>query len=94
MDKDKPFVISVMPIYANGDYPAMKRFCEVLRYAQANGGTIILHAPITVREGENKDQVWDYLTIAMQAYINYGIYPVAVQLPESYMFEGKRHRYL
>ena len=28
-----PYVLCVMPIYANADYPAMKRFCEVLRYA-------------------------------------------------------------
>ena len=30
-----PYVLCVMPIYANADYPAMKRFCEVLRYRRA-----------------------------------------------------------
>lgn len=35
-----PYVLCVMPIYANADYPAMKRFCEVLRYAQSRGAVI------------------------------------------------------
>lgn len=40
-----PYVLCVMPIYANADYPAMKRFCEVLRYAQSRGAGIVMHVP-------------------------------------------------
>ena len=81
-----PFVISVMPIYENGEYPSMQRFCEVLRYAQANGGSIIMHSPLIQQEGDNVEQIWKYLTIATQAYTNLGIYPLGIEVPESYMF--------
>lgn len=81
-----PFVISVMPIYQNTEYPAMKRFCEVLRYAQANGGAIILHAPIIQQYGENTELLKKYLSMAKEAYISYGVYPLGIQVPDSYMF--------
>ncbi len=81
-----PYILSVMPVYENGEYPAMERFCEVLRYAQANGGAVIMHTPITLQEGGNVDQIWEYLTIATEAYANYGVYPLGIQVPESFMF--------
>ncbi len=40
-----PYVLCIMPIYANADYPAMERFCEVLRYAQSRGAGIVMHVP-------------------------------------------------
>ncbi len=86
--KDRlPFIISVMPIYENGDYPAMKRFCEVLTYAQANGGAIIMHAPNMLQQAQDKEQVWDYLTYATEAYTNFGVYPLGISVPESYLFQ-------
>lgn len=81
-----PYIISVMPIYQNGDYPAMKRFCEVLRYAQANNGSVIMKAPKTFYKADDKELIWEYLTTATEAYMNYGIYPLAIELPEDYMF--------
>jgi uncharacterized protein YdaL len=81
-----PFIISVMPVYQNGEYPAMVRFCEILRYAQAGGGAVIMHAPITLREDKNVDLIWQYLTTATEAYTNYGVYPLGIQVPEGFMF--------
>ena len=81
------FILSVMPIYENGDYPSMKRFCEVLRYAQANGGSIILHLPNIVAQGDNLEQLWEYLTYATEAYTNFGVYPLGIQVPENYLFD-------
>jgi len=86
IDLKLPFVISVMPIYENGEYPAMERLCEVLKYAQANGGAIIMHAPVINQEADNVKQIWEYLTIATVAYTNYGIYPLGIQVPERFMF--------
>lgn len=34
-------------MYVNGDYPSMTHFCEVLRFAQAGGGAVIINAPLT-----------------------------------------------
>lgn len=81
-----PFVLSVMPIYENADFPAMQQFCEVLRYAQANGGAVILHAPLTqnVLDAETLQQK---LTDATENYFANGVYPLALEIPESWMYD-------
>ena len=81
-----PFVISVMPMYVNGDYPAMVRFCEILRYAQANGGAVIINAPINQMNPFDKNVVLDYLAQALSIYNKQGVYPLALQVPRNWMF--------
>lgn len=81
-----PFVISVMPIYVNGDYPAMEHFCEVLRYAQANGGAVIINAPINQMVSFDKTVVMDYLAQALKVYSKHGVYPLALEVPRNWMF--------
>jgi len=88
VDKKEPFVISVMPIYSNGNYPAMKQFCEVLKYAQANGGTIIMHSPINQMTTFDKDVINKYIKIALQIYMSQGVYPVALQVPHNWIFNN------
>ncbi|MCI1966258.1 MAG: DUF2334 domain-containing protein [Oscillospiraceae bacterium] len=79
------FVISVMPIYQNADYPAMRQFCEVLRYAQANGGAVIMHAPMV--QGDLDPQVLQQkLTDAAQNYFKNQVYPVALEIPRAWMY--------
>lgn len=84
-DEGIPYVITVMPIYQNGDYPAMQHFCEVLRYAQANGAAIALHLPIINTENPTEQSLDKAINIAFSAYTNYGVYPVALELPESWI---------
>ncbi len=83
----EPFVISVMPVYANGDYPAMQRFCEVLRYAQDNGGTIIMHSPINQKTSIDSQLLNEYITIAIKYYLSQGVYPMAIQAPKAWMYD-------
>ncbi|MFR1374912.1 MAG: DUF2334 domain-containing protein [Eisenbergiella massiliensis] len=45
-----PFIVRVMPVYENLDYPAFERYAQILRYVQARNGTVLLHPPV-VREG-------------------------------------------
>ena len=45
-----PFVLRIMPVYDNLDYPAFQRYAQVLRYAQSLGGSVVLHDPLTVGE--------------------------------------------
>ncbi|MCI1981788.1 MAG: DUF2334 domain-containing protein [Oscillospiraceae bacterium] len=79
------FVISVMPIYQNADYPAMQQFCEVLRYAQANGGAVILHAPIVQGTLSTAD-LQQKLTDAANSYFANQVYPVALEIPRSWIY--------
>lgn len=86
ISKKTPFVISVMPVYVNGDYPSMTHFCEILRYAQANGGAVIIHAPINQMVDFKTEVVLDYLARAMVIYHKQGVYPLALQVPRNWMF--------
>ncbi len=83
----EPFVISVMPVYANGDYPAMQRFCEILRYAQANGGAVIIHGPINQMNEIDSELIDKYMTLAIQYYVKQGVYPLALQVPSAWMYD-------
>lgn len=85
-DKKTPFVISVMPMYVNGDYPAMTRFCEILRYAQAHGGAVIINAPINQMTSFQKDTVVEYLGQALEIYNKQGVYPLALEVPRNWLF--------
>lgn len=83
----EPFVISVMPVYVNGEYPAMQRFCEILRYAQANGGAVIIHGPINQMNEIDSELIDEYMTMAIRYYVNQGVYPLALQVPSAWMHD-------
>ncbi len=87
VQEQEPFVISVMPVYANADYPAMERFCEVLRYAQDNGGAVIIHSPLNQRAKLDSDLINEYMTMALENYIAQGVYPIGIQVPIDWMFD-------
>ncbi|MEK3790637.1 hypothetical protein MKX42_02610 [Paenibacillus sp. FSL R7-0204] len=40
-----PFIASVRPVFANTDFPAMKRYLEALRAVQSRNGSIVVNAP-------------------------------------------------
>ncbi|WP_143322149.1 DUF2334 domain-containing protein [Clostridium sp. HBUAS56010] len=84
--KKIPFAISVMPLYVHGEYPAMTRFCEILRYAQANGGAVIIHVPNNQMSPFDKTLMLQYLSQAMEVYKKQDIYPLALQVPRNWMF--------
>ena len=79
------FILSVMPVYIHEDYPAMQHFCEVLRYAQDNGGMIFIHAPLNQMEVFDVDLMNEALSQAVRAYIDQGVYPIGLQVPENWM---------
>lgn len=79
------FVISVMPVYDHADYPAMTQFCEVLRYAQANGGAVILHAPNT-QNALDASELSRQLTAATVNYCSQNVYPLALEIPSEWLF--------
>ncbi len=89
IERKQPFVITVMPVYNNGNYPAMQHFCEVLRYAQANGGVILLHSPINQMTEFDVELVNDYMTMAISTYTEQGVYPMGIQVPANWMFHNK-----
>ncbi|MDD6050826.1 MAG: DUF2334 domain-containing protein [Clostridiales bacterium] len=75
-----PYAVCVMPIYEHVDYPAMKRFCQWLRYIQSKGVAIVLHAPLM--SPNDVEAYRKQLETAYRAYADYGVYPVALAAPE------------
>ncbi len=80
-----PYALAVTPIFAHGEYPAMKRFCEFLRYAQSRGAGIILRVPFVKIEEVNLDDLVQHMKISYEAYAMYGVYPLAIQAPIAWL---------
>ena len=80
-----PYVISIMPLSDNYEYPAMTQFCQVLAYAQSRGAAIILHAPIIRKEAESAQELSEKLTDMMKVYMDNGVYPVGIEAPYSWL---------
>ena len=87
-EEKQPFIISVMPVYSNGTYPAMQHFCEVLRYAQAGGGAVILHTPLNQMPEFDEELVGESITTAIDIYAAQGVYPMGIQAPSNWMFHS------
>lgn len=86
--KGVPYSITVMPVYQNTEYPAMKHFCEVLAYAQSKGVSIILKAPLINTEKPSLEDINQKITTAITAYNNYGVYPIAIEAPNNWIHES------
>lgn len=86
------FFIEVSPVFVNGELKAMGRFAECLRYAQANGGRVILKFPIINNQGANAAAINgtlinEKLKAAFNNYTNYWVYPVGMSIDESILYK-------
>lgn len=88
-EENVPYSIAVMPMYANAEYPAMKRFCEVLRYAQSKGASILMHVPLVVLQNVEVDDLKTNIATAYSAYSRYGVYPLAIVAPDVWLMSEK-----
>jgi hypothetical protein len=80
-----PYVLALTPVFDHGDYPAMKRFCEYLRYVQSRGAGLILRVPfVSIRQVDLEDLIRN-MEISYEAYAAYGVYPLAVEAPVSWL---------
>ena len=86
VEKKMNFVISVMPIYEHSDYPAMQEFCEVLRFAQANGGGVVMHSPI-VQNPLDMETLANRLTVATHNYFDQDVFLLGLEAPSEWLFK-------
>lgn len=86
-DQGIPFICSVMPVYENESFDAMKRFCDALKYAQSKGGRIILHSSVIKDPSVSGKVVQDKMGLAQNIYIKHGVYPLAIDMPESFLYK-------
>jgi Uncharacterized protein conserved in bacteria len=90
-DKGIKFFIEAAPVFVNENLKAMGRFSEALRYAQDNGGKVILKFPIINSKGVNGTDtggkiIGDKLKEAFKNYTNYWIYPVGINADEEFIY--------
>lgn len=80
------FVISTIPVFENTNFNAMQRYAEVLRYAEARGGTIIMHNPYLEVENAPAEDIISKCIIGYKNYLDYWVYPVALDMPKAYLY--------
>lgn len=85
------FFIEASPVFVNEDSKAMGRFAECLRYAQANGGKIILKFPIINSKGVDGNStsgkiINEKVKEAFKNYTNYWVYPVGMSIDDSLLY--------
>ncbi len=80
------YAIEAMPVSVNADYPAMKRFCELLAYLQAKGAAVVLRVPLNGLSALDADELKEAIRVAYEAYTQYGVYPLALCAPADYLW--------
>ncbi|MEG1004304.1 MAG: DUF2334 domain-containing protein [Clostridium sp.] len=88
------FIISAIPVFENADFNSMKRFTEVLRYAESRGGTIVMHGPYLQNKDAPANDITSAIMIGYQNYLNYWVYPVALDMPQSFLYRDDMKPFL
>ncbi|OOM10358.1 hypothetical protein [Clostridium saccharobutylicum] len=86
------FFIEASPVFVNTNLKAMGRFAECLRYAQSNGGRVIMSFPIMNSkkangDSINSDLIYNSVKLAFDNYTNYWVYPVGISVDESLIYK-------
>ncbi|GFP77813.1 hypothetical protein [Clostridium fungisolvens] len=86
-DKGIPFICEAMPVYENVDFVSMKRFGEVLRYAQSKGGRVMLKAPIFYMGDPGGEEVMERTQLAFTNYLKYQVYPIGFSISDRWIYK-------
>ncbi len=68
-----PFILNIMPVYNNTDYPSFDRYSNALKYAQSRNGSLIMHEPIITEYELVGDDLELRLTNAYSAFEENGV---------------------
>lgn len=83
LEKQRPVIIGVMPVYQHTDYPAMLEFVEVLRYAQSRGCRIMLHFPLIQTDSAALSEVRTILETQAELLTSLELHPCGILMGES-----------
>lgn len=79
-------IFSIMPVYENANLYAMRNYTEVLRYAQSRNVRMFFHSADVYREDTSVKDIYERMKLGYSNYINYHVYPVAVDIPENWLY--------
>jgi len=69
-----PFVMSIMPVYENMDYPSFKKYTNALKYIQSRNGSLIMHEPIMTGNELVGDDIDVRMEKAFKSFEDDGVY--------------------
>lgn len=79
-------IFSIMPVYENVNLKAMRNYTEILRYAQSKEGRMFFHSADVYRDDTAVKDIYDRMKLGYSNYINYHVYPVALDIPENWLY--------
>ncbi|MGL4876284.1 MAG: DUF2334 domain-containing protein [Clostridium sp.] len=79
-----PFIINTIPVFENPTFKTMQNFTEVLRYAQASGGYIVMSTPYINQGMVESHAIFNAMEDGYKNYVNYLVYPIGFEL-QSYL---------
>lgn len=68
------FIVRIMPVYDNLDYPAFQRYTQVLRYIQSRNGSIVIHDPLEMPNEMVREPIEIKMTRFHAALTQNGLY--------------------
>lgn len=80
------FLIQVTPVFENKNLPAMNKFTETLRYAQANGGEVILTIPYLDNLNVKENTIIQKVNDGFLTYVDYWVYPIAFSITDYWLY--------
>jgi len=80
-DSGIPFIVRVMPLYDNLDYPAFQRFTQALLYVQSKGGSVALHDPFVRAYESEREPLAVRKARAETAFAEAGVKLLDMSLP-------------
>lgn len=89
-----PFLVEAMPVYDNTDLEAMKRYCEVLRYVQSRGGTIISGEIQFFSDDIIEGELIEKQEKALQNFYKYMVYPIGITIRNEDIYKKERINFL
>ncbi len=69
-----PFIMSIMPVYYNTDYPAYKRYTDTLRYIQSKSGSLVMHYPLVTDNELVGESLEDRMETAYESLEQNGVH--------------------
>lgn len=88
------FLVNANVVLSNTDSEAMGRYMEALRYCQSRGGRIVLGNPFIYNEDLKEESLIKAMAYAEEIFINYYVYPIALEVKDSYLYNSNRENYI
>lgn len=96
-----PFIMSLMPVYYNTEYPSFTRYTNALRYIQSESGSFVMHDPLVTGNELVGDSLEERMKQAYATFEESGVhvfehdtFPYAVSMDMLSSIQPERERFI